>query len=342
MDRELLLAVHRLQFLRTHEKLLLIENFGTQAALAGMDIPDLEAVIRRPLRLKRTSIHTALAQAESDIRFIASGRAGFVSFWDATYPPQLREIFDPPFLLFYRGILPAWDKALIGMVGTRYPTGSGLKAAYETAFDIGAAGFGVVSGLARGIDAEAHAGNIRSGGKTLAVLGNGIDAVYPKEHGSLARNIIESGGTILSEYAPGEPPLKYHFPERNRIISGLSRSVVIIQAPKKSGALITGDYAIEQGRDVYVHAAGMDGEIGAGTRELAFQGAQILHTALDIFGDWGYLVRSRIQHTTASRDILSHPGQEDPGMALARLMQDELDGRVIRHQGEYIRREMHG
>jgi len=342
MDRELLLAVHRLQFLRTREKLLLLEYLGTLDVLVNMDIPDLAAVIRRPLRVKRESVRTALAEAENDARIIASGSAGCVSFWDAAYPPQLREIYDPPFLLFYRGALPSWDKALVGVVGTRYPTGSGLKAAYESAFDIGSAGFGVVSGLARGIDAAAHSGNIHSGGKTIAVLGNGIDSVYPREHGSLARSIVESGGTLVSEYAPGELPLKYHFPERNRIISGLSRSVLIVQAPKKSGALITADYAIEQGRDVYVHAAGMDGDAGAGTQELAFQGAQILYAASDIFNEWGYPARNRFRHTSASRDILPHPGQKDPGTALAKLMQDELDGRIIRHQGEYFRREMHG
>ncbi len=130
-----------------------------------------------------------------------------------------------------------------------------------------------MSGLARGIDREAHEGCVEAGGRSVAVLGNGIDLVYPASSRPTAMALLARGGAILSEYPPGVPPLQYHFPARNRIISGLCRAVVVVQAPERSGALITAEYALDQGRDLWVHAAGLQGSAGAGTRRLADSGA---------------------------------------------------------------------
>jgi predicted Rossmann fold nucleotide-binding protein DprA/Smf involved in DNA uptake len=146
---------------------------------------------------------------------------------------------------------------------------------------------GTVSGLARGIDAEAHRGCLAEGGRTAGVLGNGVDQVFPGSSAPLGRRILAGGGCILSEYPPGEPPRPFHFPGRNRIISGLSRAVVVVQAPEGSGALITADYALEQGRELMVHADGLEGPAGAGTRALAAEGAQAVRGAAEVLAGWG-------------------------------------------------------
>jgi DNA processing protein len=125
---------------------------------------------------------------------------------------------------------------------------------------------------------------------TGAVLACGVDAVYPVSHKSVAAQILDRGGFLLSEYAPGVPPVKYHFPARNRIVSGLARGVVVVQAPSKSGALITADYALDQGRDLFVHRAGLDGEVGAGSADLAADGAMIIERGSEIAGEWGIAV----------------------------------------------------
>ena len=206
--------------------------------------------------------------------------------WSSDFPQLLREIYDPPVVLYYRGILPAPQETWVGIVGTRHPTGAGRGAAFALGFELAGLGIGTVSGLARGIDAEAHRGSLAEGGRTAAVLGNGIDRIFPESSAPIGRRILESGGCILSEYPPGEPPRPYHFPGRNRIISGLSRTVAVIQAPEGSGALITADYALEQGRELVVHAEGLEGPAGAGTRRLSEQGAGAVRSAAEIIAGW--------------------------------------------------------
>jgi DNA protecting protein DprA len=175
----------------------------------------------------------------------------------------------------------------VGVVGTRQPSGAGRGAAFSLAFELAGLGVGTVSGLARGIDAEAHRGSLAEGGRTIGVLGNGIDRVFPASSVPIGRQILESGGCILSEYPPGEPPRPYHFPGRNRIISGLSRAVVVVQAPEGSGALITAEYALEQGRELLVHADGLEGPAGSGTRALVNDGAPAVRGAADVLARWG-------------------------------------------------------
>jgi DNA processing protein len=159
------------------------------------------------------------------------------------------------------------------------------QAAFELGRDLADAGAVVVSGLARGIDGQAHRGALETG-LTVAVLGHGIDSVSPPGHIGLARRLLARGGALVSEYGPGEPAFGYRFVERNRIISGLARTVVVVQAPARSGALATADFGLDQGRDVVVHLAGLDGERGAGTRNLARQGAPVITGAEDVLNMW--------------------------------------------------------
>jgi DNA processing protein len=152
----------------------------------------------------------------------------------------------------------------------------------------------VISGLALGIDAMAHRGSLEGGAPTIAVLGSGVDAIYPVSNRSLARRILENGGVILSEYPPGTSPMKWHFPARNRIISALARGVLIVEAPAKSGALITAQFALEQNRDLWVASSGavagnphgVFSAYGEGTRKLAADGARIIYSASDILDEW--------------------------------------------------------
>jgi len=172
---------------------------------------------------------------------------------DADFPASLRKIFDPPAVLYYRGRLPG-DRMLIGIVGARKASAYGKNAAGMLAGELAAAGVGVASGAARGIDSAAHLGALDRGGYTIAVLGCGVDVVYPPENGKLLARIAAEGA-IVSEYWPGASPLPHFFPVRNRIISGLSRGIVVVEAAAKSGSLITADWALEQGRDVFPYPA---------------------------------------------------------------------------------------
>ena len=200
---------------------------------------------------------------------IFCGRAG--------YPALLGEINDPPHALFIRGT-PAEDRFSVAIVGSRRDTRYGRSQAFSIARDLAAAGVTVVSGLARGIDTAAHEGALAGGGRTVAVLGNGIDRVYPEENTRLAQTIVEHGGAIISEFALGAEPLAHHFPIRNRIISGLSLATIVVEAPEKSGALITANTALEQGRDVFAVPGPIDAPLSRGCNRLIADGAAGLIT----------------------------------------------------------------
>jgi len=225
----------------------------------------------------------AKKMAERDLALLKGRGVNFVSIAEPQYPPLLREIYDPPALLYYLGSLPDPETPLLAVVGTRKPSGEALEWAYKFTRAFGEAGGGVVSGLALGVDAMAHRGNLDGHGKTFAVLGSACDEIYPSANRGLAARILSGGGAIISEYPPGTPPAKWSFPQRNRIISGLCRSVLVVEAGEKSGALITADFALEQGRDLWAAGA----VFGEGCRKLVEDGAQVIRRAEDVFAQWG-------------------------------------------------------
>jgi DNA processing protein len=193
---------------------------------------------------------------------------------DSDYPDNLRQVADPPPVLFARGAVLPCDAQAVALVGTRRATSYGRAVAERLATDLARAGVTLVSGLAKGIDTFAHAAAVRAGGRTVAVLGNGLDQVYPPENTSLATSIVTSRqGALVSEFAPGIPPDAVNFPRRNRIISGLSRITVIVEAGEPSGALITADFALEQGRDVMAVPGSIYSPASAGANALLKQGA---------------------------------------------------------------------
>jgi DNA processing protein len=217
------------------------------------------------------------------------------------YPPLLGEIFDPPVMLYYRGKLPDPTLPAIALVGTRRPSAAASRQALLLGREFARCGITVVSGLALGIDALAHRGALEGGGCTVAVLGSGLDEVYPASNRSLARRILENGGALVSEYPCGIKPQKWHFPQRNRIISGFSRGTVIIEAPASSGALYTGQFALEQGRDLWVASAGAASQLGAGCRRLASEGCRIISSAAEVLAEWGMDAAVLVEKNGGSR-----------------------------------------
>lgn len=199
---------------------------------------------------------------------------------DADYPVVLREIFDPPLVLYYRGtIVP--DARRIGIVGARKFTAYGEAAAMEFAERLAAAGVTVVSGAARGIDTRAHRGALR-GGRTVAVLACGVDIAYPPENRRLLAQVAETGGAVISEYAPGTQPLPVFFPARNRIISGLSEGTLVVEAAQRSGSLITAEMALSEGRDVYAIPGSIYSPQSGGCHNLIRAGARLVETPQEI------------------------------------------------------------
>ena len=321
------LGVNRIRSISCAEKIRLAGTLHSLSELAHLSLGDLECVIRRRTKIRVWEPENWAKQAEVDEKGLTAGDFKCNFYNDRDYPPLLREIHDPPYLLYYRGNLPPLDIPSLAVVGTRYPTGCGRKAAFELGADLGRAGIAVVSGLAKGVDAAAHEGNTAGGGKSVGVLGCGIDRIYPLSSAALARRMLESGGCVISEYGTGTLPLKFHFPERNRIISGISRAVVVVEAPEKSGALITAEFALEEGRDLYVHGRCIESRINGGCRRLHSDGAETILCGKDILRFWGIGGESAVTPVTEGRET----GSE--------LLEKELKGELLSYAGEYYKRE---
>jgi DNA processing protein len=230
---------------------------------------------------RQNDIGTLRAAAGRALDRAARRRIEVVAWGEARYPPLLAATPDPPLVLWVRGRTDLLASSSIAIVGSRAASPYGLEVAGRLGADIAAHGFAVVSGLARGIDAASHRGALESGGPTIAVLGSGADVIYPPEHRDLAAAVIERGA-LVSELAPGTPPRAFHFPQRNRIISGLSRGVVIVEAAERSGSLITADCALEQGREVMAVPGSILNGRNAGCHALVKDGAALVESASDI------------------------------------------------------------
>lgn len=218
---------------------------------------------------------------------------------DERYPALLKEIHQPPRELYVKGELTPYP--CVAIVGSRDATSYGIRAARALAADLARSGVTIVSGLARGVDAAAHEGALAGGGRTVAVLGCGLSTVYPAENTALAAR-IETNGALVSEFAPDAQPLPWNFPRRNRIISGLSSAIVVVEAGLKSGALITADAALEQGRDVFAVPGPIDSPASQGTNKLLRQGARAITCAQDVLEELeGVSALSSAQHAPRPR-----------------------------------------
>ncbi|MFC6464549.1 DNA-processing protein DprA [Marinilactibacillus sp. GCM10026970] len=221
------------------------------------------------------------------LQYLSSYDVSYVSIDDPSYPFMLREIFLPPLVLFYKGSYDWLSSNIVGIVGARECTVYGQKSVDTLVPELVKQGITISSGLARGIDTKAHEASIRASGQTIAVIGTGLDRYYPRENQRLQRK-IEKEQLILSEFPLGTRPLKHHFPLRNRIISGISSGVVVIEAKKRSGSLITAYQALEQNRDVYAVPGSIFEERSAGTNELIKIGAKLITSANDIIEDLNF------------------------------------------------------
>ena len=201
---------------------------------------------------------------------------------DKDYPEKLKNIYNPPKELYVLGNEKILNETAIAIVGSRNCTKYGAQNAYKFAYEIAKRNICVISGLARGVDAYSHKGAVLAKGKTIAVLGCGLDVIYPSENFELYKKIVQAGGTIITEYPLGTQPKRYNFPERNRIISGLSEKILVIEAKERSGALITVDYALEQGKDVYAIPGNITSLNSVGPNELIKEGAFIVTNIQDI------------------------------------------------------------
>jgi len=305
------------------EKVNMLQTFECEDDLVLQTRESMEQFLERRI-INFWDIDKIRAQAQQIETVYKKRSVKWVSWNNAAYPPLLREMYDPPAVIYYRGCLPDPDKSMLGMVGTRRPSPEAANQAYTLAYGAGKAGLSVVSGLALGIDAMSHMGNLAGGVPGYAVLGSGVDEIYPSSNRTLAKKILDSGGALLSEYPPGTMPSKWNFPARNRIIAALSRGVIIVEAPRKSGALITAAFALEQGRDLWVASSGLqERQYGSlhdkiGTIKLASDGAEIIYSIGDVFERWNI-------EFTDNDDPVDPPVWGSTGMELAASMADFLE-----------------
>lgn len=258
----------------------LIEVFGSAAT----------ALRAEPQQLGRLGIPAATIAAwtkpdwagvEMDLRWLAAAERHLLQLGDAHYPPQLTQIADPPPLLFVQGDLDVLVVPALAVVGSRHPSTVGIRNAHEFAKHLAGYGLTIISGLAVGIDAAAHEGALQGGGLTIAVCGTGLDRIYPSVNTRLAQRIAQAGA-LISEFPIGTKPLSQNFPRRNRIISGLSAGLLVVEAAPQSGSLISARMAMEQGREVFAIPGSIHNPLARGCHALIRQGAKLVETAADI------------------------------------------------------------
>ncbi|MGQ0732400.1 MAG: DNA-processing protein DprA [Acidobacteriota bacterium] len=271
-----------------------------------------------------------------------------IALLDPRYPPLLAAITCPPPVIWLTGQSAVLRRPAIALVGSRAATAHGLSMAERLAADLASRGIVVVSGLARGVDSAAHKATVRVGGQTIGVLGCGIDRIYPSEHEALARE-MRRDGAVITEFLPGMAPKPYHFPLRNRVISGLSSAVVVVEAAEKSGALITAGAALEQGREVFVVPGPVTGDRNRGGHRLIRDGARIVESADDILLDLcgeaestgnatprasenGHEDELPVAVDFSAEEVAVHTGQS-AAFVLSRLLELELAGRIRRIGG---------
>ncbi len=254
---------------------------------------------------------SAWDEVEAEIIRAEKAAVKVVPFTDSTYPARLRMIPDPPPLLYVKGDIRSEDEKAVAVVGSRSASDYGRRVARDLCRGLASLGFTIVSGMARGIDGTAHGTALNAGGRTIAVLGSGVDRAYPAEHQQLYQRISENGA-VISEFPLGTRPMAFNFPARNRLISGLSLGVVVVEATEKSGSLITAALALEQGREVFA----VPGEVGAsrsrGAHRLIRQGAKLVETVDDIMEEIAPQLSAHRGNTdsTAKRKLPQHLGDE--------------------------------
>jgi DNA processing protein len=252
-------------------------------------------------------------KVERELSLLQKVGGTIVTSGDETYPSRLKNIYDPPPVLYVRGQLRKEDEVAVAIVGSRKTSSYGRTMTERVSQELATRGVTIVSGMARGIDSVAHQGAISAGGRTIAVLGCGVDVVYPPENRNLFQDIIDHGA-ILSEFPMGSPPEGSHFPKRNRVISGLSVGVVVVEAGQRSGSLITANYALEQGRDVFAVPGNIGMASSRGTNQLIKQGAKLVESSQDILIEITPQWQKENEVTPPAKDPARHLPEEQRGL----------------------------
>lgn len=295
----------------------LFERFGSAAAVLAAPASALRETPGVGAKLSKAIVNANNRdQVAAELRLCREHNIRIVTPSDGDYPRMLREIHDPPAVFFARGALAPQDNLAIGIVGSRHATQYGLAQAERLAASLARAGLAIVSGLARGVDAAAHRGALTAGGRTIAVLGSGLLNIYPPEHVSLADEVA-AAGAVLSEAPLRAQPMSGAFPQRNRLISGLSLGVIVVEASDRSGALITARHASEQGRDVFAVPGRVDSRMSRGCHRLIREGAKLVESADDVLEELGPLVEAA---TRADGAAIHHP---------AELLLNEIEQQVL-------------
>ncbi len=282
-EKEALIILNSVEGLGTLKLKGLKENFGGFAKVLHGSEEELSRVegIGKKISagIKRAFREFDLKQ---ELKLVKDNSVSVIALGEESYPENLKEIFDPPYLLYVKGNIRREDKNSLAIVGSRRASYYGLSTAEKFGYALASSGITVVSGLARGIDTAAHRGALKTRGRTLAVLGSGLNNIYPKENAELADEISEKGA-VVSEFPMERGPYKQNFPRRNRVISGLSLGVVVVEAAERSGALITADFALEEGREVFAIPGKLDSSTSRGTHNLIKQGAKLITSIEDVF-----------------------------------------------------------
>ncbi|MGP0018786.1 MAG: DNA-processing protein DprA [Candidatus Sulfotelmatobacter sp.] len=292
----------------------LIEHFGSAEAVFRASLTELESAGIQVVSAQSLATGKSAELAREEIARAAAADITMVSLDDPSYPPRLKEIYDPPLILRVRGNPEVLTRPGIAMVGTRHPTPYGSGMAERLACDLAAQGLVIISGMARGVDTSSHRGAISAKGKTIAVFGTGVDVIYPKENSRLSDQILALGGALISEFPLGTFAAPQNFPIRNRIISGMSIGVLVVEAAEYSGTRITARCALEQNRDVFAVPGNVTNKNSWGPNTLIKQGAKLVATWEDVWEDL----------PTEVRLALTPPASpESSGASSASLFPDE-------------------
>jgi DNA processing protein len=263
----------------------LVEHFGSAEAVFRASLTELEGAGIQAVSAQALATGKSIELAQEEMARAASSDVTIVAFDDPFYPTRLKEIYDPPLILYVRGDATLLNQPGIAMVGTRHPTPYGSGMAERLACDLAGQGLVIISGMARGVDTASHRGAISAKGKTLAVFGTGVDVIYPKENSRLSEQILALGGALTSEFALGTFAAPQNFPIRNRILSGMSVGVLVVEAAEYSGTRITARLALEQDRDVFAVPGNVTNKNSWGPNTLIKQGAKLVATWEDVWED---------------------------------------------------------
>jgi len=279
------LAIFLTQGLGPTKARKLVEHFGSPEAVFRASLTELESTGIQAVSAQSIATGKSAELAREEIARAAAAGVIIISVDDPAYPPRLKEIYDPPLILYIRGNPAMLARPGIAMVGTRHPTPYGTGMAERLACDLASQGLVIISGMARGVDTASHRGAISAKGKTIAVFGTGVDVIYPKENSRLSEQILALGGALISEFPLGTFAAPQNFPIRNRILSGMSVGVLVVEAAEYSGTRITARCALEQNRDVFAVPGNVTNKNSWGTNTLIKQGAKLTATWEDVWED---------------------------------------------------------